>query len=104
MSKQATYILLFPYWDTDDYGDHRPNPSWEDVIHFYKDDKFDVNKVVKEHGIKHWAPYDSDPADYDSWANKEKHNTAMLLEVRPFNIKPIKVVTNWGISRIVNEN
>ena len=98
--KEATYILLLPRWDRDEWGDYRPSPHWEDEVYFYKDKEFDINKVAKKLGIKKWASHTADPGDYDSWANKDKQDTAMLLQIRPFNIQPITVVSSWGFSSI----
>lgn len=101
--KDARYILLIPYWDSDSHGDYTPNPKWEEDIFIITDKELDLNKLAKEHGIKKWAKYDADPADYDSWASKKKQDTAMLLQVRPFNIQPITVTTSWGFSKVPME-
>src|SRR5690348_1381243 len=98
----ARYILLLPSWDSDSWGDHRPNPKWDVDIEILTDKQLDLNKLAKEHGIKKWAKHDDDPGEYETWASR-KHQHAMLLQIRPFNIQPITVTTSWGFSKIPNE-
>lgn len=102
MSKEAQYIILHPYWDADDWGDHRPNPKWEESIYFHSDkDLKNLTALAKEYGIKKWAEIDDTPYDYDKWASK-KGDKAMLLQVRPCVVKPITYVTEWGYSPNAN--
>lgn len=102
--QDARYLMIIPHWDTDDYGDHRPNPGWRDEeVVFLTEKELDLNKLAKKYGIKKWASYDSEPGDFASWANKKHDDTAILLQIRAFNIKPIKVVTGWGFSKVPHE-
>lgn len=91
---EADYVLIALYWDdSDDYESHW---HWETDMEFYKDSQLkDLPKLMKEHGIKKWAPMHVEPGNFDSWGDKNK-TIGMLLQIRQIEIKPMQIVTSWG--------
>lgn len=93
---EAQYMLLSLYWD--DSSDYESHWCWNLETEFYRDSQLkDLEKIMKQHGIKKWAPVMTDPSDFDSWGNKDKR-VGMLVQIRPIEIKPMKIVTSWGYS------